>query len=179
MSLERIKIKLAHFEKDLEKSQEKTRAILKENDRPMQQNNPYCYFKQSVILNYQENASHLIIGSFYVENISNTTINSPTILIKIDSKTEFNFSGKYKSAKQGKQNYTFLWERLELSHFDPMSHYHFKPTQTNLLVPNEQLVFPNFQIKVPNNASIMIDGFTYFEEKKEGIPAINSINISI
>src|SRR5699024_12805364 len=101
------------------------------------------------------------------------------ILLKINANTEFNFTGKYKAVNQNNQAYNFHWERIMMEDLDPMTHYCFKPTQTDQLLPNEQLGFQSFQIVIPNHTSLIIEGFTYFNQSNDGIPAINSIDISI
>ena len=138
----------------------------------------YCYFNYSTIVSPDEDDTHIIIGSFHVKSISPKPMNDPIILLKITADAPCDFSGKFKTENQTDQPYTFLWERVTMDEVDPQTHFCFKPTQNNTLQPNEQLSFQNFQIKVPTNESITIEGFTYFNQENDGVPALNSIQLS-
>lgn len=180
MSISQLRSKIFQFEQEFEQTYEQVKLLMEAHPNHAQSNNGHalCYFSQSLILDYEKNTSHLIIGSFHIRNPSNQRKSSPTILLKITSDTEFNFSGKFKSMKQMKQNYNFFWERLELDHLDPLTHYCLQPIKKDHLPPHDQLSFENFQIKIPLHASITVEGFAYFNHNNEGIPALNSINVS-
>lgn len=59
--------------------------------------------------------------------------------------------------------------------------YLLKPTEKNVIEPNEILSFENFQIRWPSTLAYSgsIIGLTYCDQFQNGIPAINSINLSI
>ncbi|HLS61369.1 MAG TPA: hypothetical protein VK044_09580 [Virgibacillus sp.] len=177
MVLSDLKIKLAQFEEELEQTQTAIKTIMTDKQTtPI--DHVYCYFTQSIMINEQAKENVLIIGSLHIHNKSIHNKKDPTILIKITADTNFHFIGKFKSAKQEQQNFTFQWERLDLDHLDPHNHYCFKPTETKELLSQGQLSFQNFQLKVPVNTELTIEGFTYFDGQNEGVAALNSINLN-
>lgn len=182
MSLSKLQLKLQQLEKEMERTYADVEQLLKpveQVNKEQVDNGVFSYFSHSVILDYEKSTSHLVIGSFHVKNTSNISQNSPIILLKIISETEFNFSGKFISKKQVGQAHNFVWERLKMDHLDPNTHFCFKRVSDDRLKPYEQLSFENFQIKVPLNASINVEGFVYFDQNNEGIQALNSVNVSI
>lgn len=179
LSLEPLKEKLAQLEMNLEKMQLEVKNNLIKNNKQSLTDHIYCYFTHSIILNYIQGKNHFIMGNFHIKNVSSKIIHSPLILLKINSKSEFNFTGKYKSTNQESKGYNFLWERVILEDFDPMTHYCFKPTQKDTLNRNELLSFQNFQLIFPTDTAVQIEGFTYFDQNNDGIPAINSIEINV
>lgn len=179
MSIRSLKEKLLNLETELEQSQMKVKKILASRSLQTTSELIYCYFTYSIVLNYMKQTSHLIMGNFHLVNISDQNMQSPVILLKINSKTEFNFSGKYKLANKENQAYNFQWERVMIDDLDPATHYCFKPTENDVLRPNELLSFQSFQVVIPLDASINIEGFTYFNQNNDGVPALNSIDISV
>jgi len=170
--------KLSQLETELEQTQIYIRERMKESNKTTIERTVFCYFTQSVVMDYEQDSSHLIIGNFHVKNVSSNPVVSPTILLKITTDDEFRFLGKYKLPNQTQEMYGFEWERIELKNFDPVTHYYLRPVQANEIPSNEQLSFENFQIIIPFGATISVDGFVYFEGKQEGIAAINNINIT-
>lgn len=178
--IETLKEKITKLEHELVDTQTKVQELLAKKELTPPVSDPiYSYFTYTTILNYLQPASHLILGNYHIKNLSNQPMKSPLILLKFDSKTEFNFSGKYRSPQQDPEKHQFQWERIMMEDLDPVTHYCFKPTQQDELLPNEQLNFTNFQIVIPKDVSLKVIGFTYFNESNDGMLAINSIDISI
>src|SRR5690625_4385731 len=106
MVLSDLKIKLAQFEEELEQTQTAIKTIMTDKQTtPI--DHVYCYFTQSIMINEQAKENVLIIGSLHIHNKSIHNKKDPTILIKITADTNFHFIGKFKSAKQEQQNFTF------------------------------------------------------------------------
>lgn len=181
MSLLKISHTLTQLEKDIERTHDQIRKKFTENNQHLlvQSSAVYCYFTHIIILNHEVDKSHLIMGSFYIKNISNEPKYAPVILLNIKSQTKFNFSAKYQNANDKSRKQQFLWERIQLDKLDPKNYYSFKPTNTNKLQPNEQLSLQNFQIKIPLDAVLTVEGFTYFNKSNDGLPALNSIHVTI
>lgn len=177
MPIHEITKKLQKLETSLETMQQYVKRTSEKAIHNTIDHDFYCYFDYSAILNEDESNTHLIIGSFHVKNISSEIMNDPVILLKISADSLCDFSGKFKTENQTEQPYTFLWERVSMDEVDPQTHFCFKPTQKKTLQPNEQLSFQNFQIKIPTNESITIEGFTYFNQENDGVPALNSIQL--
>lgn len=179
MSFTQLKEKLRRLDEEFSQTYRMVQSLFKTKqhhytDSPL----VFCYFNQSIILDYEENKSPLIIGSFYVQNLSPISKESPIILLKVTANNDFNFSGKFKSPRDISKSHNFLWERLMMKHLDPKTHFCFRPTSDDQLKPYDQLAFENFQIKVPLKSTIQVEGFVYFDHKNEGIYALNSINLS-
>jgi len=174
--------KLSQLENDLEQTQiyikERIENAREPTNTSANEGTVFCYFSHSVVMDYEQDATRLIIGNFHVKNVSSTPVISPSILLKITTDDEFQFLGKYSLANQSQQMYNFDWERVELKSFDPVTHYYLRPIHTEKILSNHQLSFQNFQIILPFGATVNVDGFVYYEGKQEGIAALNYINIS-
>src|SRR5690625_1842888 len=169
MSLHELKAKLLQLEKDLTRTQNKVIELMEEKQTISPNNHVYCYFNHSLILEHDVN-SRLIMGSFHVKNMSNEHKKTPIILIKINSEENFNFTEKFLTEEQS-QIRGFQWRRMHLQNVDPKNHFVLKPTTMDTLPPHEGLTFQNFQIKIPFDASITVEGFVYFNESNNGVPA--------
>lgn len=177
MSIKTITEKLQKLETSIETMQQYVKRTSEKASKNTIDHEFYCYFNYSTIIHEDADDTHLIIGSFHVKSISPEVINDPVILLKVSADSPCDFSGKFKTENQTDQPYTFLWERVIMDEVDPQTHFCFKPTQNNTLQPNEQLSFQNFQVKVPTYESITIEGFTYFNQENDGVPALNSIQL--
>jgi hypothetical protein len=141
--------------------------------------------KMSNFFTYTTNISHeqehesFIIGTYHIHNIGDKTITNPYICLKLSPNSPFNFSGKYVNKKTNPPMKTNdAWERLNDQ--TNKNEYWLKPIGKETIEPSETISFSNFQVKwIPNGSySGSIMGFTYCDELKEGIPAINQINVS-
>lgn len=138
-----------------------------------------CYFTYSLNISHMHNTENFCLGSFHIYNIGEKALQNPYICIKLSPNSSFEFSGKYlyKDSQQ-KMKLTNTWERIN----DPTDKNEFwlKPNKLQELNPLETLSFSDFQIKwspVSSYASSVM-GFTYGDELKEGISALNQINVS-
>lgn len=174
MSLAKLKDELSQFEDDLQKTYDQFQTLVNRYQRP---NHVYCYFDSSLILDNEQQNTHLIIGNFYVNNMSNDPKNLPIILLKLECDGQFDFSGKYKTTNQQNENPHFSWERIELDNFDSSTHYCFQPIELKEIVPKDQLSFQQFQIRFLKDATLSVDGFVYFNGSNDGVKAINRIDI--
>ncbi|MBP2078007.1 hypothetical protein [Oceanobacillus polygoni] len=173
-----LKTRLAQLETELGQTQNYIKEKLNNLNNTSFEGAAFCYFNQTVVLDYEQYSTHQVTGDFHVNNLSSTPLASPRILLKITTEEEFKFTGKYKSSNQSQQMYNFEWERIEMGNFDQVTHYFLKPIEADEILPTEQLTFQDFQIIIPFGSTIRVDGFVYFEGKQEGIAAINSINIA-
>ncbi|MBR3119211.1 MULTISPECIES: hypothetical protein [Oceanobacillus] len=173
-----LKIRFSQLEAELGQTQNYIKEKLKNLNKSSFEGAAFCYFNQTVVLDYEQYSTHQITGDFHIKNLSATPVELPRILLKITTEDEFKFTGKYKSSNQNQQTHNFEWERIELGNVDPITHYLLKPVQAKEIYPTEQLSFQDFQIIIPFGTTIRVDGFVYFEGKQDGISAINSINIA-
>jgi len=136
------------------------------------------YFTYTVNLSHNIDSENLIIGSFIIHNIGQNQITNPYICLQLSPKHPFQLSGKIISPKlQNSSKMTDGWERLN----DTSDHnmYWLKPINKDTIGPSQMISFQNFQLKWLPTESYTgnILGFTYSDEFKEGVPAINSISI--
>ncbi len=138
-----------------------------------------CYFTYSLNVLHERGHENFSLGSFHIQNLGTRPLTNPYICIKLSPDSPFDFSGKYiyKDSKQ-KMRLTNAWERMN----EPLDkqEYWLKPSEKRVLNPSETISFTNFQVKwIPESSyagSIM--GFTYGDEVKDGIGALNQINVS-
>ncbi|WP_339227464.1 hypothetical protein NSQ77_18090 [Oceanobacillus sp. FSL K6-2867] len=171
-----LKNRLSQLEAELGQTQNYIKEKLKNLNKSSFKGGAFCYFNQTIVLDYEQYSTHQITGDFHVKNMSATTLASPIILLKITTEDEFKFTGNYKLPQSSQHN--FEWERIEMGNFDPDTNFFLKPVQADEIPPNEQLTFQEFQIIIPFGSTIRVDGFVYFEGKQDGMAAINSINIA-
>src|SRR5699024_8202962 len=163
MSISDLQKKLEQFEQEFTHTQQAIKKLLSNKQQVDSNNLVYCYFNHSLILEHEKNSNHLILGNLYVKNESNQPKDSPIILIKVTSEDNFNFSGKFYTGSHLNQH-GFQWKRIKLNNLYPKTHFCFKPTDKEYLSPDDRLTFQNFQIKIPLNSSIIVEGFVYFNQ---------------
>lgn len=137
------------------------------------------YFTYSLNISHDIHQENLCLGSYHIRNIGNQTITNPYICIKMPKDAPFTFTGKYiyQHMKQKGKN-PGSWERMNEQE-DP-EQFWLKSIEQQSIKPNETLSFSDFQLKWTPTESYAgsIMGFTYSEENREGIAAINAINLS-
>lgn len=137
------------------------------------------YFTYTTNISHEKEQDSLIIGTYHIFNIGTKTISNPYICLKLSPNSPFHFSGKYLNKKTNlSMKTTDAWERLNEQ--TVKDEYWLKPIGKETVDPSQIISFSNFQVKwLPKESySGSIMGFTYCDEFKEGIPAINQINVS-
>lgn len=178
MSLSELKAKLTQYEKEFDNTKRTVLQLMEESNQSSQNNHIYCYFNYAIDLEHQNKSKRLIFGDFSAVNVSNQDKNAPTILIKITTEHAFNFTGKFETDKKIRPM-GFQWERLYVNNLDLKTHFLLKPIHTKQLKPNDMLTFNNFQITIPKDASIIVEGYVYFDGKNDGIASVNTIELGM
>lgn len=141
--------------------------------------NMLSYFTYSLNLSHDPEKESLCLGSYHITNMGNQPITNPYICIKIPKESPFSFTGKYvyKNFKKKLKN-PGGWERIDKKENE--EEFWLKPLGKNSIEPNETISFSDFQIEWTPTKSYAgsIMGFTYSDQKKEGIAVINPINLS-
>ncbi|WP_217586150.1 hypothetical protein [Lentibacillus saliphilus] len=143
------------------------------------QTNVMSYFTYSIHISRERSKDHLIWASYYITNVSDHPITHPHICIQLSKDTPFNFSGKYiNDVSKTNRIPSDAWERF--TDHDHNDSYWLRPIYQQTLKPHETIAFSNFQVKWQSQQSYAgsIKGITYGDEIKEGIPAVNQINVS-
>lgn len=137
------------------------------------------YFTYSTHFFHDSISESMILGSYHVQNLGGQPFSQPYICLKISPESPFHFSGKYvyKDSIQ-KMKMSGAWERINEA--TEKEEYWLRPSAKDSIEPGEILTFSNFQLKWTSeqkySGSMM--GFTYGEKDKNGIAALNNINVS-
>ncbi|WP_026561688.1 hypothetical protein [Bacillus sp. J37] len=173
------------LQEKIRKIEQQTSFYLKEIKNLLSSNptgnelNIISYFTYTTNLSHDKDLEHMMIGTYHIHNLGKKTITNPYICLKLSSNSPFQFSGKYINKNSNlSMKLNDAWERL--NNQSDKEEYWLKPLGEESLAPSQIISFPNFQVKWHSNKpySGSITGFTYFDEKKEGIPSINQISVS-
>lgn len=137
------------------------------------------YFTYTMNISHEISVENMIIGTYHIINIGNKPITNPYICLKLSTNSPFQFSGKYLNKNSNLSLKTNdAWERLNDQ--SNKEEYWLKPIGKESIAPSQMISFPNFQVRWLSTESYSgnIMGFTYCDQKKEGIPSINQINVS-
>lgn len=137
------------------------------------------YFTYTTNISHDKELENMMIGTYHIQNLGKKPITNPYICLKLSTNSPFQFFGKYinkNSSLSMKMN--DAWERL--NNQSEKEEYWLKPIGKESLAPSQLISFPNFQVKWQSKETYSgsITGFTYYDEKKEGIPSLNQISIS-
>ena len=137
------------------------------------------YFTYSLSITHGSDDDNLCLGSFHIQNLSPNPINNPYLCIKISEGAPFSFSGRfvYDESKMPRRAQGG-WKRLNEK--DNKEEYWLKPLEQSIIPPGQTLTFNNFQVKwtAKDDYAGSITGFVYSEENKDGLAALNSINLN-
>ncbi|PLR76589.1 hypothetical protein CU633_14650 [Bacillus sp. V3-13] len=173
-----LESKLKLLEHESETFKERIRELLIEKSSSGKR--PLPYFSYSIILDNKLNGKHTIFGNFNFTNHSPYPLYHPKFVLKIKSDHAFDFSGKYMMPNQHIKVENFQWKLVENKNENEAMEYWFAPIAAEKIDPEQTLSFPNFQIRFQNEATgyINVEGYVHCRDVDEGIPSLNSINIS-
>lgn len=144
------------------------------------------YFNYSII--QEKNNVPFIYGSFIIKNCGNGTLHSPIICLKATYPKSIIIGGKIGELENSSNNLVTTFEPWTFVHEDwrekwlEQGELWLKPQQTTKLQPGEKLTFSGFDLTFKEDlsgSSIIIEGFSYFQENKHGSKALNSISITL
>lgn len=141
--------------------------------------NIISYFTYSLNISHEPEPESLCLGSFHVRNMGSQAITNPYVCIKVSKESPFSFSGKY-VYDNFKQSLKVAdgWERTNEK--TDKEEFWLKPLGKASIEPNETISFSNFQITWSPKESYAgsITAITYSDQLKDGIAAINPINLN-
>ncbi|SER76363.1 hypothetical protein SAMN04487944_109168 [Gracilibacillus ureilyticus] len=136
------------------------------------------YFTYSLQVSHHSHKENYILGTFHVQNVGHQAVNNPMICIKLTPPELFEFSGKYvyPDTKQPMQ-LANAWERMNEA--ANKEEFWLRPKKESI-APGETISFSNFQVKWLSDTTYngSIQGFVYTDEMKEGLHAVNQIQIN-
>ncbi|WP_026908038.1 hypothetical protein [Paucisalibacillus globulus] len=159
------------------------KTIIKEQHNRQNNASIIGYFTFSISTTNKKNEKNIILGDFHIKNLSANTINNLYLCIKIDATDKYNFSGKYKTTKlqNDRTASSSYWSLFTVPDKEDENEYWFQLSNQKQLLPHETLSFSDFQINWTNKDvySCSVQGFIYTDFEKEGIFALNNVNVSI
>ncbi|WLR42969.1 hypothetical protein LC087_01750 [Bacillus carboniphilus] len=148
------------------------------------------YFTHSIITPKEEEKLILVVGNAIIQNFTDQSYLHPILCIRTSLKEEATFSGKIARRQMddslvleeddGEEKWEYAienWKEKVVNYGE----YWLKPIKLTELNAKEQLTFANFQIAVEQDKltdPLIIEGFIYFQNAKEGIPFLNKIIIN-
>lgn len=154
---------------------EEIRHVVRERKKRQQ---VITYFTYALDLAHQAYEESLCFGSFHVKNVGDVPLNNPIICLKPSEDSPFSFSGRYVTKKaKATLKVNGGWERLDEDIHG--GEWWFKPLGKTEVKPGETLSFSNFQLKwtAEETYKANLNGFFYSDQYKEGVPALNGINL--
>lgn len=144
------------------------------------------YFDYSIILpdRYENEQEVLVIGNYIIRNTGMDALTQPIICIRSSSPDAVRLSGKISTFTREAidetstlEKWTYVnddWkEKIEKAGEHWLMAKHRKAIQAN-----EQISFTQFELacsKPQKQTNIIIEGFVYFKEMKEGASSLNNI----
>jgi len=163
-----------------------------QNEKNASINDPIrAQFSYSIVLPRESDDPVTILGNALMENITEQPLHYPVLCIHIHPHQHVQFSGKIITTKNQNENdfnynthSSLEWEYLHpewRKQIQEKGEYWLKPSEKLSIEPNEKISFEGFHITFPFDVfdeALVIEGFVYCQEKKEGIPFENKIIIN-
>ncbi|PYZ93483.1 hypothetical protein CR194_09945 [Salipaludibacillus keqinensis] len=134
----------------------------------------------------EEDQEILVKGHFYITNTGSGNLNHPIIGFRIKPVNAAKISGKIATIGGKEESVLYSsneeWQHLHENWMEKSrkkGEYWLRPIHCTEITPNETLSFSSFDLRInPSNlrGHIIIEGFAFFDEIKQGVPAINHIS---
>jgi hypothetical protein len=165
-------------------------ANYKEEKQKLSQNKSVeAHFSYSVILPDIEQGEKdiLVIGNYIIQNTGNVPLTNPIICIRINpvgfgrlsgkfGPKSIDFDDKIVDEAMGKE-----WGYVHDDWKDKVrkgGEYWLKPLSKDRIEPGETLTFSTFNLSLnqpKDKNSIIVEGYSYFNEEPNGVPSLNQI----
>ena len=173
-TIEKLEQQLLFYEVALEEEKKRKKETKKETKKE-EIVRAHAYFAYAVMIPEEKEEHVTIVGDFVIENIGNTPLNDPIICLRLRPAHHAQLSGKFSFRQlQEEGGWTFAVEdwRQKVKEGE----YWLKPIDQTTLLPNEQLRFPSFELRVIQ--TVVVEAFVYFRQLKQGIPSFNHIVVN-
>lgn len=146
------------------------------------------YFQHSVLMPTPDEEM-MILGNAVVMNQTGKPLVSPVICLKVKPQENVSLTGKVvdeseieasnlpASALQWQYAHPKWREKIKQD-----GEYWIRPTRSAQLAPNQPMRFESFQLLIPkelNSSFVIVEGYFYSEEWKQGIPFLNKIVLTL
>lgn len=169
-TIEKLEQQLLFYEVALEEEKKRKKETKKEEIV-----RAHAYFAYAVMIPEEKEEHVTIVGDFVIENIGNTPLNDPIICLRLRPAHHAQLSGKFSFRQlQEEGGWTFAVEdwRQKVKEGE----YWLKPIDQTTLLPNEQLRFPSFELRI--DQTVVVEAFVYFRQLKQGVPSFNHIVVN-
>ncbi|MBU9713297.1 hypothetical protein [Evansella tamaricis] len=150
------------------------------------------YFSYTTLINSDDEIEDTenkvnLFGQFTFRNVTNQTFEEPVICFRVRPSTKIRLGGKISHLTNMGENSTQLTEEWMYVQEDwkrwiaEKGEHWLKPIHLKELKPYETGRFTNFNISLTENKEqqYFIEGFFYAKNYQEGIPAVNTISVSL
>ncbi|UQD51871.1 hypothetical protein C0971_07320 [Bacillus methanolicus] len=129
----------------------------------------------------------IVVGNLIIKNTGTETLNNPTICIRIKPPQDVRLGGKIGSVTHtalmidgtNTEAWHYIHDNWKEKTMDTGEHW-LKPNHCRQLEPGEKLTFAN-ELRISTSKEdkfVMVEGFFYCDEIKNGITALNNITIN-
>lgn len=135
----------------------------------------------------EEEREITIIGNFIIKNTGNTTLNNPIICIRTNPPQNVRLGGKIGSVSHtalmidgtNTESWNYIFDNWKEKSMETGEHI-LKPNHCRQIKPGENLTFAK-ELRISTlceQSFVVIEGYFYCDEMKNGIPALNNITIN-
>lgn len=169
-TIEKLEQQLLFYEVALEEEKKRKKETKKEEIV-----RAHAYFAYAVMIPEEKEEHVTIVGDFVIENSGNTPLNDPIICLRLRPPDHAQLSGKFSFRQlQEEGGWTFAVDNWRQKVKE--GEYWLKPIDQTTLLPNEQLRFPSFELRI--DQTVVVEAFVYFRQLKQGISSFNHIVIN-
>ncbi|OQM46640.1 hypothetical protein B6A27_05640 [Anoxybacillus sp. UARK-01] len=151
-----------------------------------------AFFAYSLLLPETSEEEIIVIGDFVIQNIGNEPLSNLIVCIRSSPKRAGELSGKIATkplpadshasdaANETMLEWTFAYEDWKEKIKE--GEYWLKPTHMKKLMPNEELRFSHFEMRInqiEDIRSVVVNGFVYCNEIPRGLASLNHIIINL
>lgn len=166
-TIEKLEQQLLFYEVALEQEKKRKKEEKKES--------AHAYFAYATMIPEEKDEHVTVIGDLIIENSGNTPLNDPIICLRLRPPDHAQLSGKFSFRQlQEEGGWTFAVDNWRQKIKE--GEYWLKPIDETTLLPNEQLRFPSFELRVIQ--TVVVEGFVYFRQLKQGVSSFNHIVIN-
>jgi hypothetical protein len=188
---------LLSYEVALEEAERQIQHLKKTRYAAIEERKPaiikaQTFFSHAVLLPDAPEDETLVIGDFIIQNIGTEPLHNIIVCLRVSPKQAGELSGKIAIRRNGLDEssdpsgsgpveWTFAYDNWR-ERIKNDGEYWIKPANLKKLMPNEEVRFPHFEMRMKRNdsaRSAVLDGFLYCNELPNGTASLNSIIINL
>ncbi|MEH6948249.1 hypothetical protein V7068_14490 [Bacillus sp. JJ634] len=146
-----------------------------------------AWFSYAVMLPDEDEKEVTVIGNMITQNTGNVTLNNPMICIRIKPPQDVHLGGKIGSITHtslmidgtNAESWHYFHDNWKETTVETGEHW-LKPNQCQQLKPGDNVIFSN-ELRfstIKEKKFVIVEGFFYCDEIKNGIATLNNITIN-